>query len=74
MTPSLRKKHRLVWMSFSVILPALFIAAIFNIPKLWHQEQLPLSNPDAFPTILSQEDSENFLLNLRENAVPTKTD
>ncbi len=40
MSPSLRKRHRLIWWVLALLLPLLFIGAILVIPKPAHQDTL----------------------------------
>ena len=43
MVPSLRKKHRLIWIILAVLLPVLFVAAVLVIPQPVYQDKLPPS-------------------------------
>ena len=40
MTPSLRKRHRIIWMLLAIVLPLLFLAAVLSIPEKATQEKL----------------------------------
>jgi len=40
MTPSLRKRHRVIWLILALLLPLLFGLAIWSIPKDAVQEKL----------------------------------
>ena len=40
MHPTLRKRHRIIWIIIAVVLPLLFITAIMVIPKKVKQEKL----------------------------------
>lgn len=48
MVPSLRTKHRLIWIILAVLLPALFVAAVLVIPQQVYQDELPqlIEEPD----------------------------
>lgn len=48
MHPALRKRHRIVWLLFAIVLPVLFIIAICNIPEKATQEKLfqKIENPN----------------------------
>ena len=40
MSPKLRKRHRLVWTILAILLPVLFLLAIWSIPQPVVQETL----------------------------------
>lgn len=40
MHPSLRQKHKMIWLIWAIVIPLLFIAAIMVIPKKVKQEKL----------------------------------
>ena len=40
MIPSLRKRHRRMWLSLAFGMPLLFVAAIADIPQPVHQDKL----------------------------------
>ena len=40
MIPTLRKRHRQIWLILAIILPLLFVAAVLVIPRPVYQEQL----------------------------------
>ena len=40
MHPTLRKRHRLIWLILAIALPLLFVAALMVIPKKVNQEKL----------------------------------
>lgn len=40
MTPSLRKRHRFIWIILAIVLPILFGLAIRGIPQPVHQKVL----------------------------------
>ena len=68
MIPSLRNRHRLIWIGLSLLLPLLFVAAVLVIPQTAYQDLLPQATAEAYPTVLRSHDTEAFLFNLRENA------
>ena len=41
MTPTLRKKHRFFWILAALILPLLFVAAVWQIPQPAYESELP---------------------------------
>jgi hypothetical protein len=54
MVPSLRKKHRLIWIALAVLLPFLFVAALLVIPQPVYQDELPqsIAEPDqSIPSV-----------------------
>ena len=40
MTPSLRKRHLLIWLVLAILMPVLFVAAILVSPEPAYQEEL----------------------------------
>jgi flagellar basal body-associated protein FliL len=40
MIPTLRKRHRQIWLVLAIILPLLFVAAVLVIPRPVYQEKL----------------------------------
>lgn len=40
MTPTLRKRHRLVWLLLAIALPVLFVLALLSIPQPVMQDTL----------------------------------
>lgn len=40
MVPALRKRHRRIWLTLSVIMPVLFVLAVLVIPEPTYQEKL----------------------------------
>jgi RsiW-degrading membrane proteinase PrsW (M82 family) len=44
MTPRLRQRHRLIWVLLALLLPALFVLALLNLPP-----ELPASQPLQLP-------------------------
>lgn len=54
MVPTLRKKHRIIWLILAVLLPVLFVAAVLVIPQPVYQEELPryITEPDqSIPSV-----------------------
>ncbi|MEK7257590.1 MAG: hypothetical protein AAB316_22735 [Bacteroidota bacterium] len=67
MTPFLRKYHRAIWNAFAIVLPALFVAAIFALPKPIADSQFNSRQPAALPQVMKSIETEGFLINLRAN-------
>ncbi|MFT5168688.1 MAG: hypothetical protein ACI8P3_003933 [Saprospiraceae bacterium] len=62
MTPSLRKRHRLIWLILPFLLAGFFIAACWCFPKTFPQDQLP----QEYSTQSSKTDIEQTTLSIPE--------
>lgn len=49
MTPTLRKRHRLIWIILAIALPFLYTLAIVNIPQTVYDDSFPL--PESHSTL-----------------------
>ncbi len=47
MKPSLRKRHRIIWLLLAVVIPVLFVLAILYLPERVYQEQLFQETTDS---------------------------
>lgn len=68
MVPELRKRHRLIWQVWALLLPIGFVLAILVLPKQVKIEQLPITNDRPFATIEKSESTEALKVNLRSQA------
>lgn len=73
MVPELRKRHRLIWQVWALLLPIGFVLAILVLPKQVKIAQLPIANDMPFATIEESESTEALKVNLRAQAgLPNK--
>ena len=68
MTPSLRKKHRLIWQFLSLVIAAAFIATMLIRPQEFFQKQLPKNTPEAYSTLIKSQQTDDFVANLKQSA------
>ena len=72
MTPAQRKIHRFTWLIFAILLPLLFVASVWVLPKEFYPSKNIPEGVTAFPEVVQSKDSQAFLFNIRENKVSHK--
>lgn len=65
MTPGLRKYHRAFWFSAALILPALFVAAVYALPEPVLAKTEMTSGEPELPKMLRQVETDGFVVQLR---------
>ncbi|MEM8907369.1 MAG: hypothetical protein AAGD05_05935 [Bacteroidota bacterium] len=67
MTPTLRKRHYLIWLLLIVLLPGLLIATALLRPQEFDQKNLPAAIPKALPTLLQSKEVDGLQANWRSH-------
>ncbi|MDN5203390.1 hypothetical protein QQ008_18530 [Fulvivirgaceae bacterium BMA10] len=66
MISPLRRRHRLMWMIIGVILPVLFLIAVFNVPEFPY-DTVAKADTQHFEQAAFQEDLESFSIEIGKN-------
>lgn len=66
MIPSLRRRHRLIWILWAILLPLGFVLAIASIPRpVYHPTDT--QQAEAYPEVIVKQESESISASLRED-------
>lgn len=65
MQPSLRKKHRQIWMLLSPVISLMFLAVVFIRPQTFRQDKLPSKMHPAFSKLQSSQEDDRFAFHLK---------
>lgn len=68
MVPELRKRHRLVWQVWALLLPIGFVSAILVLPKQMPVNQLPIAREMPLGNIVQSESTDALIVSLRAQA------
>lgn len=67
MIKSLRKRHRLIWIAWAVLLPVGIVLAWLVIPDQSSVKLLKSSSIELLPVILKSKDAKDYSINIRSN-------
>jgi hypothetical protein len=72
MKPSLRSRHRQIWVILAILLPIGWFASVWSIPAPVRQQPVRPALPPPFARILKTQTTTGFLFNLREDPAGTQ--
>lgn len=70
MTPSLRNAHRRIWFVLAILMPVIFIAAVYAIPKT-QSDTSSRDYVDVLPVVHHSGHSDQFSVKVRSNEANT---